>query len=134
MDINEVYNGLIEVIDKFENEILMLDPQSALDRANLEQYDRENKLAFADELQEEIEVTKGSVLKSLFEMVNNEMSSDSVDDETEKFDDFITKGDNGKKEENIKPKVQLQLAKDQTGKFYVMTNDPENPKIVASFN
>lgn len=135
LDVEEVYNGLMEVLDKFENAVLTLNPQDALERANLEQYDRENELAFADELQE-IETTKGDIMKKLLEAIgDNEASSDYVDPSIEKFDDFITKGkDKGEESVEGKEKVQLQLAKDQSGKYYVMTNDPDNPKIVASFN
>lgn len=136
LDVEEVYNGLMEVLDKLENTILTLNPQDALERANLEQYDRENELAFADELQE---ITKGDLMKKLLEAIDdNEASSDYVDKNIEKYDDFITKGKDGNseggEEEKDKEKVKLQLAKDQSGRYYIMTDDPNNPTIVASFN
>lgn len=139
LDVEEVYNSLLEVIDKFENSILTLDPQSALERANLEQYDRDNELAFVDRGLNEEEITKGDLIKLITEAIGgNEASSDYVDTDIERFDDFITKGKSGRDgiggEEGDGERVKLQLAKDQNGKFYVMTLDQQNPKIIASFN
>lgn len=133
LDVEEVYNSLMEILDKFENEILTLNPQSALERANLDQYDRENQLAFADELHE-IEFTKGKLLEQIMEAMGGETTSGQVDTDIEKYDDFMTKGDKSQDDDNENPQVSLQLAKDQNGRFFVMTSDPKNPKIIAKFS
>lgn len=131
LQVPEILDSLKEILDMFENQILTLDPQEALERGNLEDYDVDNRLSFANALQES-ELTKGELMKNILEAINGEPSSASVDDGIEKYDDFITKSD-GPEDEN-KQEIQLHLVKDQNGKFYVMSTDEYNPEIIAKFD
>ncbi|MFA6090086.1 MAG: hypothetical protein WC755_09595 [Candidatus Woesearchaeota archaeon] len=154
----EVLNGLYEGLNEFKDELKNISTDDALEMANYFQFEVSNEM---DEsfnriiksvlkesgVKKKIRIKESDLIKLLSESIIKNIL------EQENFDDFITKtkenrakyeeeqqanmerdqNDGQGDDEGMKDQVNLTLATDDSGKFYILKNaDTNNPEIVAT--
>lgn len=158
----EVLNGLYEGLSEFKEELMAISTDEALEMANYFQFEvgeemneSFNKMIKAvlkeSGIKKKIRIKESDLIKLLTESIVKQIV------EQEKFDDFITKtrannekqqtdqqqqndfthdeNDGQGNDEGMKDTLELTLATDDSGKFYILKNaNTENPQIIATTN
>lgn len=156
----EVLNGLYEGLNEFKEELMSISTDDALEMANYfqfevgeemdESFDRLIKTVLKESgMKKKVRIKESDLIKLLSESIIKNIL------EQENFDDFITKTkenrdkyadeqqqqadferdqqDGEGDDEGMKDQVDLTLATDDSGKFYILKGaNTDNPQIIAT--